>query len=88
MIMRSIFLVASMLCSALAFAAPVNINTANSETIAKSLNGIGPGKAAAIVQYRTEKGPFKSVEELKLVKGIGQKILEKVKTDILLASKK
>lgn len=88
MIIRSIFLAGSMLCSALAFAAPVNINSADSETIANALNGIGPAKASAIVEYRTENGPFKAVEDLALVKGIGQQTLEKIKTDILLASEK
>ena len=88
MIIRGIFLAGSMLCSALAFAAPVNINAANSETIAESLNGIGPAKATSIVQYRTENGPFKKVEDLVLVKGIGQQTLEKIKMDILLISKK
>lgn len=57
-------------------ATPVNINTATAEQLTE-LKGIGPNKAKAIVQYRQEKGPFSSVEELVLVKGIGQSTLKK-----------
>jgi len=67
-------------------AAPVNINLANADTIAKSLNGIGPSKAAAIVQFRNANGPFKSIEELKYVKGIGAKTLSKIRNDLILVS--
>jgi competence protein ComEA len=68
-----------------AFAAPVNINTADAQTIADSLKGIGLKKAEAIVKYRTEKGPFKAVEELTNVNGIGEKTIEKNKADIQLS---
>ena len=57
-------------------AAPVNVNTANAEEIAKALYGIGPYKAEAIVRYRQEHGKFKSVQALKKVRGIGQGILD------------
>ena len=60
------------------FAAPVNINTADAKTIADALNGIGLKKAEAIVQYRTEKGPFKAIEELANVPGIGEKTIETI----------
>lgn len=66
------------------FAAPVNINQANAQEIAAALSGIGPAKAKAIVDYRTANGPFKSVEDLEKVKGIGQKTLAKVAQDIKL----
>lgn len=65
-------------------AAPVNINTADAKTISESLTHIGLKKAEAIVKYRTEKGPFKTVEELTNVAGIGNKTVEKNKKDILL----
>jgi competence protein ComEA len=68
-----------------AFATPVNINTADAETISEALSGIGMKKAEAIVKYRTEKGLFKTAEELTNVKGIGEKILAKNKKDILLS---
>lgn len=67
------------------FAAPVNINTANAQTISESLKGIGQKKAEAIVQYRKENGDFKSVDELASVSGIGPKTLEINKADILLS---
>jgi competence protein ComEA len=69
-----------------AFAAtPVNINTADAETIARSLDGIGPAKAKAIVAYREEHGPFKSMDELSQVKGIGTAVVERNHDAILLS---
>ena len=68
-----------------AFATPVNVNTADAKTISDALTGIGLKKAEAIVKYRTEKGLFKTAEELTNVKGIGEKTLAKNKKDILLS---
>jgi competence protein ComEA len=60
-----------------AFAASkVNINTADAKTLAAALEGVGPSRAEAIVQYRSEHGPFKSLEALANVKGIGQSVIE------------
>ena len=50
---------------------PVDINAANAETIASSLDGVGLSKAQAIVAYRQANGPFKHADELVNVKGIG-----------------
>jgi len=50
---------------------PVNINTADAQAIADNLNGIGLKKAEAIIEYRKEHGPFKTLDDLKSVKGIG-----------------
>lgn len=50
---------------------PVNINTANAETLAASLEGVGLSKARAIVAYRDSQGPFRHADELVNVKGIG-----------------
>ena len=58
-------------------AAKVNLNTADAETLDRALDGIGPAKARAIVEYRTAKGAFTSVDELLEVKGIGAATLEK-----------
>ena len=74
-----------MLFSANVFATPVNINTADAQTIADSLSNIGLKKAEAIVAYRNKNGAFKSVDELGEVSGIGDKTIEKNKMDILLA---
>lgn len=55
----------------------VNINTADTETLARELNGVGAAKARAIVEYREAHGEFASVDELLEVKGIGIAIMEK-----------
>ena len=60
-----------------AVAQRVNINTANAETLANMLNGIGIKKAQAIVAFRQKNGPFKSLAELGQVKGIGDATLKK-----------
>jgi len=72
----------------LTFAGEVNINTADAETIAAELNGVGLSKAKAIVEYRTKHGPFRSVDDLSLVKGIGERILDKNRTDIQVSTPK
>ena len=55
--------------------APININTAD-EAALRTLQGVGEVLAQRIVDYRTEHGPFQSVDELTNVKGIGSGILE------------
>lgn len=55
----------------------ININTAD-EAQLQVLDGIGPALAARIVEYRTQNGGFRSVDELKNVKGIGEAKLEKL----------
>jgi len=57
---------------------PVDLNTADEATL-KALKGIGPVKAKAIVDYRQTNGPFKSVDDLKKVPGIGAKLLAQLK---------
>src|SRR5689334_21937921 len=69
-------------------AEPVNINTADAGALAKALNGIGPAKAKAIVAYRDKNGPFKSVDQLSMVEGITQKLIEKNRADIKLGGEK
>ena len=66
-----------------AFAAePVNINTADAAMLSTKVTGIGPAKAEAIVAYRKEHGPFKNVDELANVKGIGLKTVEKLRDQL------
>lgn len=63
----------------------VNINTADAETIAASLKGIGLKKAQAIVAYREQLGgSYSSLEQLLEVKGIGEKTLAKLKSNLSL----
>ena len=74
-----------LLLPVLALAGPVNVNTADAETISESLQGVGLNKARAIVEYRQKHGPFKSPDDLSLVKGIGERTVELNKNDILVA---
>lgn len=74
----------ALLCPLAAFAGPVDVNSANAETISAELKGVGMSKAQAIVEYRREHGPFKSVDELTLVKGIGPRTVEINRENILL----
>lgn len=59
----------------------VNINTADVQEL-MTIPGIGPSKAAAIIQYREEHGPFASLEAIMEVSGIGQKTFEKLESFI------
>jgi competence protein ComEA len=71
-----------------AHAEPVNINTADATALAKALTGIGPAKAKAIVSYREKNGPFKSADQLAMVDGITQKLIDKNRADIRLGADK
>ncbi|KAF1684865.1 competence protein ComEA [Pseudoxanthomonas broegbernensis] len=67
-----------LLLAGTAFAADkVDINTADAAQLERVLVGIGSSKAEAIVEYRSANGPFKSADELALVKGIGLKTVER-----------
>ena len=69
------------------WAGNVNINTADAETLAVELKGIGSKKAQAIIDYRKEHGAFSNLEDLENVKGISSKIIEKNKENIVLSKK-
>lgn len=56
---------------------PIDINTATARELA-FLPGVGSAVAGRIVEYRQEKGPFRSPEELTAVSGIGPAVLEKM----------
>lgn len=70
----------------LLWAGPVDLNTADAETIARELNGVGQARAQAIVDYRNEYGAFQSADELLNVTGIGKFILEANEQNILIES--
>jgi|SRR5579859_4485318 len=57
---------------------PINLNTANSEQL-QEVPGIGPATADKILKMRKSYGPFKSVDDLRAIKGIGLKRLEKMR---------
>lgn len=81
-------LAATLLLAQLVHAEPVNINTADATALAKALNGVGPAKAKAIVSYREKNGPFKTVDQLAMVEGITQKLIDKNRPDIKLGAEK
>lgn len=64
----------------------VNINTADAGTLDRVLVNVGPAKAEAIVAYRKSNGPFRTVDQLALVKGIGLKTIERNRDRILLGT--
>ena len=61
--------------------AAININTATPGEL-DGVKGIGPAKAQAIVDYRSKNGPFKSLDDLKNVKGFGDKSIAKLKGEL------
>ncbi len=63
----------------------VDINSADATTLAEVMVGIGPSKAQAIVSYRKENGPFKSVDDLGLIKGIGNATIDKNRARLTVA---
>ena len=74
-IIRKLFLAVLLIVPSLLYAETVNINTADKETLA-TLKGVGEKLAEAIISYRENHGPFKSIEELVEIRGIGQVVLD------------
>lgn len=54
-----------------------SINAASAEELARVMNGVGLKKAQAIVSYREEYGPFKTLDDLKQVPGMGASLVER-----------
>ena len=67
-------------------AAMVNLNTASAAEL-ETLPGVGARVAARIVEYREKKGPFKKVEELMNVQGIGEKSFLKLRAQLTVGGK-
>lgn len=86
--MRMKLLLAAMILgfAGMAVAGPVNVNTADAETISAELQGVGITKAIAIVEYRQANGPFRTVDDLVQVKGIGARTVEINRKNILVSS--
>ncbi len=63
-------------------AATVDINSADAHTLDRVLTGVGPAKAAEIIEYRNKNGPFGSADDLVKVRGIGPKTVEKNRSRI------
>ncbi len=68
-------------------AARLNINAASADDLA-TLPGIGPSYAKRIIEYREKNGPFKRVEDLLNVQGIGEKTLERIRDRVMVGSGK
>jgi competence protein ComEA len=87
--LRRLFVICLLLMScAVGAAEPVNLNAANAEALAAGMVGIGPAKAKAIVEYREAHGPFKTVDDLLQIKGIGAATLDKNRDRVTAASAK
>lgn len=86
-ITRLLLVCALFLGSQLAMAEPVNINTADMQALAANIVGVGEKKAQAIIAFRDEHGPFKSVDELTRVKGIGLKLVDNNRENLTISSK-
>ncbi len=83
---RALGLMAGLLLAASggwAAAERVDINRADAATLARVLEGVGPNKAKAIVEYRRRHGPFRRPEDLARVRGIGRKTVERNRDRIL-----
>ncbi len=76
--MKRIIIIVALLLSAQLFA--LNINTATQSEL-ESLNGVGKKTALAIIKYRDEQ-KFSAIEDIKNVKGVGDKTFEKIKSDL------
>ena len=87
-ILKILTVLGLLMVSAASFAGQVDVNTADAETISAELNGVGLSKAKAIVEYREKHGPFRSVDDLSLVKGIGERTVEKNRSDIKVSATK
>lgn len=61
--------------------ARIDVNKATAEELTQ-LRGIGPAKAKRIVEYREKHGPFATVDDLKLVRGIGDRLLEQLRPHV------
>ncbi|MFK7887252.1 MAG: ComEA family DNA-binding protein [Gammaproteobacteria bacterium] len=83
---RPLLILVSILLSSAALAGPVNINTADAQTLAEELTGVGLKKAQAIVAYREAHGPFDDLADLAAVKGIGVKLLERNRENVRLTT--
>lgn len=86
--MKRWFLALAALVLALQLAAPaaaaVNLNTATKDDLV-ALPGIGPAKAQAILDYRNQHGPFRAIEDVRKVKGIGEKLFLQIRSELAIS---
>lgn len=85
-IIRFMLLFAMLLASSVgALADPVDINTADADSLAAGIDGVGTQKAMAIIKYREANGPFSSVDDLANVQGIGMKTVDRNRSNLSVA---
>jgi len=85
---RNIAIVCLLFFTSLALAMEkVDINSADEQTLSMAIKGIGAKKAAAIIAYRKQHGPFKTLDELTKVKGIGAKTIMKNRDRLIVAKR-
>lgn len=80
---QSLLVALAMLVSVPVLAGPVDINSADAATLASAITGVGESRAAAIVEYRNINGPFRSVDDLGNVKGVGMKTIDKSRNNLM-----
>ena len=85
LLLKALVLSALLATAAHAGGERVNINTADAATLDRVLDGVGPSKAEAIVAYRKANGPFRSIDQLASVKGIGLATVERNRDRMLVA---
>lgn len=68
-----------------AASAAVNLNTATFDELV-AVTGIGPKKAQQIIDHRESKGPFKSVDDLKQIKGFRDKLVENLRPELTVSA--
>jgi len=83
-LLNLVVLAVALLMAPMAWANPVDLNTASAGEL-DTLPGIGPSKAAAIVTYRTENGPFATIDALDAVPGIGPATLAGLRDQVTVA---
>ena len=89
MVLRKLLVACLLLAPLISLAASsVNINTADSDALVAGLTGIGPQKAMAIVRYREQYGPFRHVDDLAQVDGIGKKTVDQNRANMTVSAPK
>lgn len=76
-VLGAVLLSSALVAGAVLAGDAVDINKADAATLAAAINGVGMKRAEAIIAYRDAHGPFKSVDDLVRVQGIGPNILKR-----------